>query len=941
MDFLYTILNAIADPVFIKNRDHKWVFLNNACCKFIGLPIEDLLGRSDRDIFPRHQADVFWAMDEAVFSSGRENVNEEELTDTEGATHFIITKKTRYVTADGSVLLVGIINDITERKQNEALLIGQTKKDQLFSAVAESVPGFVFTIRVGTDGHTSFPYASSGIEAVCGLRPEDIRDDAQVLRSRYHPDDRLRLLALMKETERTLAPFRIEIRIANREKIYCWVEIRSQPKRQPDGSTEWHGIMLDITERKNAQDRMELLERSIDMSTDAIFLNNEQMRFTYVNDAACRSLGYSREELLTMTPADIDPNLTLEQVGKKHKTLNPGDSFTLESFHRAKDGRTYPVEIIVNIFMEAGEKFGLTVVRDITARKKIENELRIAACVFESSEGMVVTDSDTVVLKVNQAFTNITGYKPEEIIGKKPSVLSSGYHDGEFYAAMWKSINETGTWEGEIWNLRKNGGVFPERLIISTVKDSKNEVTNYVGSFSDISIFKATEKEIRDLAFFDQLTKLPNRRLLLDRLQQAIASSARSGKIGALLMIDLDNFKSINDTLGHDRGDLLLQQVAHRLQSSVREGDTVARLGGDEFVVMLEGLNEHPLEAAAQTEIVCAKILEALRHTYLLVTHEYHNTPSIGVTLFGNNKHQADDILKQADIAMYKSKYIGRNTVSFFDNKMQEDINFRTALESELRRSLEKHQLQLHYQLQVDDSSHPLGVEALIRWHHPEYGLVAPNHFIPLAEETGIILPIGHWVLETACSQIATWRQSARTRDLVMSVNVSPKQFRQSDFVCQIKDLVRRYDIHPGQLKLELTESLLLENITDTIEIMNSLKELGVSFSLDDFGTGYSSLQYLKSLPLDQLKIDQSFVRDITYDDSDRTIVRTIIMMAHSLNLDVIAEGVETEEQRQILLKMGCKEFQGYLFAEPEPIEKVENMLELHRQRAPREKADG
>ncbi len=564
---------------------------------------------------------------------------------------------------------------------------------------------------------------------------------------------------------------------------------------------------------------------------------------------------------------------------------------------------------------------------EMAERKKAEIELRIAAISFESQESMVITDADGVILRVNQAFTETSGYTAEEVIGQTPRLLKSGLHGADFYRVMWDTINCTGTWRGEIWDRRKNGEIYPKLLSISAVKGDDGAVTHYVGSHIDITERKAAEEEIKTLAFFDHLTRLPNRRLLLDRLKQALASSARSGKEGALLFIDMDNFKTLNDTLGHNIGDLLLQQVAHRLELCVREGDTVARLGGDEFVVILEDLSEKALEAAEQTKTVGEKILASLTQPYQLASHEYRSTPSIGATLFNDHQQSIDELLKQADIAMYQAKNSGRNALRFFDQMMQETVNARAALEGELRKALESQQFQLYYQFQVDEAQRLLGAEALIRWMHPERGLVSPAQFIPLAEETGLILPIGHWVLETACAQIKKWQQDVQTRNLVLAVNVSAKQFRKADFVAEVQSLIKRHAINPAQLKLELTEGMLLDSLEDTIETMTTLHELGVQFSLDDFGTGYSSLQYLKRLPLDQLKIDQSFVRDIAFDISDRAIVRTIIAMAQSLGLDVIAEGVETEEQRQILLDNRCTHYQGYLFSMPVPIEQFEESI--------------
>ena len=449
-------------------------------------------------------------------------------------------------------------------------------------------------------------------------------------------------------------------------------------------------------------------------------------------------------------------------------------------------------------------------------------------------------------------------------------------------------------------------------LGIANGHDLLNEITQR----KQVSLF--------NLAHFDQLTKLPNRRLLIDRLNHAVATSARSGHCGALLFLDLDYFKTLNDTLGHEMGDLLLQQVASRLTTHVREGDTVARLGGDEFVLLLENLSEHVLEAATQAKIVGEKILTALNQPYQLKAHTYHNTCSIGATLLNGHEVETEELFKQADIAMYQSKSDGRNTLRFFDQVMQDVITTRAGLESELRKAIEQQQFQLHYQIQVDSAGKPLGAEALIRWIHPERGTISPIHFIPLAEKTGLILPIGQWVLETACAQLKQWQQAKETRDLVLAVNVSARQFLQEDFAEKVLVTVRHHGIDPTRLKLELTESMLLDRIEHIIATMTELKVVGIRFSLDDFGTGYSSLQYLKKLPLDQIKIDQSFLRDIVTGSIDRAIVRTIITMGHSLGLDVIAEGVDAAEQQQFLLDNGCSHYQGYLFSRPVPIDEFE-----------------
>ncbi|MBV6323719.1 putative bifunctional diguanylate cyclase/phosphodiesterase [Duganella violaceipulchra] len=546
--------------------------------------------------------------------------------------------------------------------------------------------------------------------------------------------------------------------------------------------------------------------------------------------------------------------------------------------------------------------------------------LRLAATVFEAAQGMMVTDAHGRIVQVNRAFVRITGYSSEEVVGQTPRLLSSGRHVPDFYTVMWTAIARDGIWEGEIWNRRKNGEVYPEHLSITAVRDNGGEITNYVAALTDITLSKAANDEIRSLAFYDPLTRLPNRRLLLDRLRQVLAASGQHDHYCALMFIDLDNFKILNDTLGHNVGDLLLSQVAERLQSSLRKGDTVARLGGDEFVVLVEGLSSGALEAAAEVESLGAKILAALNRPYELGTHHCRSTPSIGATLFHNGEPPLpDDLLKQADIAMYQAKQAGRNGMRFFDRQMQDRISERAQMENDLRHAIERDQFVLHYQVQVDQHGKARGAEALIRWIRGDGTTVSPASFIPLAEETGLILSIGRWVLETACAQLAAWQTAPRMAQLVLAINVSAQQFHQPDFGAEVRAAVERHGIDPRSLKLELTEGVLLDKIEETIACMQELKAIGVRFSLDDFGTGYSSLQYLKRLPLSQLKIDQSFVRDLASDSNDQVIVRTIIAMARSLQLDVIAEGVETMAQRVLLEELGCRRYQGYLYSRPVP----------------------
>jgi len=566
---------------------------------------------------------------------------------------------------------------------------------------------------------------------------------------------------------------------------------------------------------------------------------------------------------------------------------------------------------------------------EIEVRRSAEKQLKLAAEVFNNAtEGITIADADERILAVNDAFTRITGYTSDEIVGQTSRILASGRQNKAFYEAMWDALKADAHWQGEIWNRRKNGEIFPEWLSITAIRDESGITSHYVAVFSDLTQRKAADEKIDHLAFYDQLTGLPNRRLLIDRLGQALARRSRHQREGALLFIDLDNFKSVNDTLGHDTGDLLLQQVAQRLIGCVREGDTVARLGGDEFVVMLNDLSASAENAAAQTETVGEKILATLNQTYQLAEYSRNCTASIGIALFADSHELVEELLHRADLAMYRAKAAGRNTLRFFDPQMQAVVTARAAIELDLHRAIAERQFLLFYQAQVDSTGRVFGAEVLIRWQHPERGLVFPGEFISLAEDTGLILPIGQWVLETACRQLAVWSYRPLLDDLTISVNVSARQLHSKNFVDQVVTLLAQTGADPRRLKLELTESLLVDDVEDVIVKMNALKEKGVGFSLDDFGTGYSSLSYLKRLPLDQLKIDQSFIRGIPDDPDDAAIAQMIVVLAETMGLLVIAEGVENDAQRGFLAHQGCHAYQGYLFGRPVPVEDFETFAQ-------------
>ncbi|MCB5187467.1 EAL domain-containing protein [Methylobacillus caricis] len=579
--------------------------------------------------------------------------------------------------------------------------------------------------------------------------------------------------------------------------------------------------------------------------------------------------------------------------------------------------------------LEEREKWQLEVLELKQQLKMAEQELRITRHAFETQDGMIVTDANNVILRVNRAFTRLTGYSQEEVIGTNPSILKSGRQNAAFYRRMWDTLRKHRFWQGEVWDKRKDGSIYPKLLTITAVADENNEVVNYIGTFSDVSQQKEAKENIYRLAFYDPLTQLPNRRLLMDRLSQALAGSLRNHSYGAVLFIDLDNFKTLNDTKGHDFGDLLLIEVAARLRNCIRQGDTVARFGGDEFLVILEGVSYDEDIATGGALNVAEKVCKAISHTYTLKGYNYHCTASIGISMFHGDDFTVHELLRRADTAMYQAKHTGRNTFCLFNPHMQHILEQRALLEADLRQALARDQFRLYYQMQVDAQQRAYGAEVLLRWQHPERGIVSPAHFIELAEETGLILPIGHYVLISACRQLKQWEQEESTRDLMLSVNVSIMQLSQADFVEQVKAILETTKANPNRLKIELTESLVLDSSSSNADKMAALQQLGIHFAMDDFGTGYSSLIHLKRLPLNQLKIDRSFVGNIDHNLNDAVIVKTIIAMANALDLEVIAEGVETEAQLELLRQYGCFAFQGYLFSQPVCLEEFHQLLLL------------
>ena len=674
---------------------------------------------------------------------------------------------------------------------------------------------------------------------------------------------------------------------------------------------------LVVQRTREVREREAYLRAIIDNQPFLVWLKDTESRFLTVNQVfaqACKvddALTLVGKTDLDIWPRDLAENYRTEDrlvmASRQQKIVE-------EAVELPEGRRSWFETFKTPVLDETGRLLGTAgFARDITKRKEVEERLREAATVLEvTTEAIMVTDPKGVIKMVNPAFTEITGYASDEAVGQTPRLLKSGRHDQKFYERIWEQMQRSGHWEGEIWNRRKNGRVYPEWQSISAVYGQAGEVAEYVSVFSDITRRKLTEEEIRYRANFDPLTGLPNRSLLMERLTQAIKHSQREVERVAILFLDLDHFKEINDTLGHAQGDQLLRQAAERLRQCVRDTDTVARQGGDEFVILLHGL-----EQAGDAELVAGKIIASLGEPFDLDGHAAHIGVSIGITLFPEDGSDVMDLFRNADLAMYRAKDAGRNTFQFYETAMTESAMARRHLEADLRQALVRGEFVLHYQPVLDLASGQVcGAEALIRWNHPERGLVPPGDFIALAEETGLIRDMGAWVLEEACRQLALWRTSGLSA-LYVAVNLSSRQIPDAMTPEGLSGLLARHGLGPNALVLEITEGVLLADTEKTRKWLKGVHDLGYRISLDDFGTGYSSLAYLKRFPVDVVKVDQSFIRDMEHDPADRALVEAILAMARSLGLGVVAEGVENGHQLELLRGLGCRYVQGYHLSRP------------------------
>lgn len=712
-------------------------------------------------------------------------------------------------------------------------------------------------------------------------------------------------------------------------------------KVEVEGRIIYTAILRDITSRRLLESAMRLnearLSQAVDIAGVGFFEHDKASDITYWSPQMRVIFGVGPDETVSMQtlldsvfPADKEKLLSV--MDGVQRASGEG-CFALSYRTLRRDGEIRWLAVQIHISFAGSDEARHAVrfvgaVRDITRRIASEEALQLASSVYQSShEGILVTDENNLIVDINPAFTELTGYTLNEVKGQDPRMFQSGMHGPAFYQEMWQSIHDTGHWQGEIWDKRRDGVLHAKWISISAIRHPDGSLFRYVAQFTDISEKKRRDELIWTQANFDALTSLPNRRLLADRLSQAMSASTRSGIYCGLLSLDLDHFKHLNDTLGHGMGDKLLIEVARRLQDCVREEDTVARMGGDEFLVVLKKLSADQSEAALMAEQVAEKIRSELCRPYHLADIVYHSSSSIGIVILRGHEESEENLLSHVDAAMYQAKARGRNSIGFFDADMQAALEKRSQLEGALRGALERGEFTLYYQLQVDHLGHATGAEALLRWNRPGYGMLLPEQFLAVAEETGLILSVGQWVLETACDELARWQTDPLLAGLRISINVSARQFRVAGFVGQVSEVLKKRGVNPQRLNLELTETLVLDNVEASIAKMNQLKQLGVTFSMDDFGTGYSSLSYLSRLPIDQIKIDESFVSDMTSSSRDAAMVTTIISMAQSLGMAVIAEGVETGAQREFLAHRGCKSYQGYFYENPLPVSDLVDKL--------------
>lgn len=904
------------------NIDGEFIEVNQAWLDMLGYTHEEVMGHSFQNFL----------IDEGFMEenlphfkkTGEIQLPVTKMLCKDGTTKIIhIDGRIGYDEQGGFLQTHCILTDITAQQQShqrERELKARLEHMLTFS------PATIYNFSPNESGEFTMTYIGDNVRDLLGYEPKYFLEDIRFWNRHVHPDDYKKINADLSELF-SLEHYSHEYRFRHKDGSYRWMHDEMRLLHDKDGNPlEIIGYWADITERKLAEQAIKQSEarwRSFtESSPDYIMLVDLQGEIQFVN----RTLPeFSLEQVIGRPMFEFMPE-AFQSVAKDclERVIESGKPDWFECDYQDHEGNISHFESHVGPIIEKGKTSALLVcARDISMRKRIENELRLAATAFKNTaESVVITDENNIIISVNRAFTQITGYSRDEALGKNPNILKSDRHDDTFYAELWSSLNTTGHWRGEVWDRRKNGELFPAWQTLSVVKDKQGNIVNYVSVMADISSFKQSQAELDFLAYHDPLTELPNRILLKDRLEHAIKITHKDKQKLAVLFLDLDRFKNVNDSLGHPIGDTLLQLTAKRITSLVRAEDTVARLGGDEFVIIMEQIHE-----AQDAASLAQKLIAGFQQPFTVENHELHLSISLGICIYPTDGEDCDTLIKHADAAMYQAKKEGRNDYQFYTKKLTAIVFERLMLESALRHALERNELVLHYQPQYSLTTNTLiGAEALIRWEHPDLGLIAPDKFIPVAEESGLIEAIGEWVLNTASEQAQKWRTSDNFEGRI-AVNVSGRQFYRSEFVEVVRSALANTKLSPQHLDLEITESILIQEAGKAATVLKNLKALGVRISIDDFGTGYSSLSYLKNFSVDTLKIDRSFIRDLPDDPNDEAITRATIALAHNLQLEVIAEGVETERQRAFLQSLSCDVAQGFLYARALPAEEFTELL--------------
>lgn len=928
---LHITLQSIGDAVIVTDANGLITRINPVACRLTGWTEGQALGQSLMSVFDIYNANN----NEPIENPVSKVLETGDVVELSNSTLLLARDGTRYhisdsaapirSTAESDAPILGVIlvfQDVSkqyqlrqELKQSVDFLQSMLRVSPSVTYVLDLLPGPIFRLS----------YVTESVEGITGISADFWLENPHNWQQHIHPED---ILGVMETLQRALSndkPVNNRFRFRHKDGHYLYVQDCLSASQTQEGMTQIVGVVLDTSEQQHMLAENMLLGDILERSLNEIYIvDAETMLFTRVNLGARNNLGYSMEELQTMTLLDITRDMTQEQMQEIIEPLTNQElpRLQFEATHRRKDGSAYQVSISLQSDFYDDRKVYVAIVDDISERKQTEHALNLASMVFKNSnEGIIITNSENRIIRVNTAFTEMTGYAESEVLNQNPNLLKSGKHDQHFYEDLWQSLQKDGRWSGEIYNRRKNGEIYLQWLSITQVNNQDSHCQNFVAIMSDITKYREAEQRINFLAHHDVLTKLPNRALLSDRIRQAVITNDRYGQKLALLYLDLDRFKFINDSLGHAVGDLLLISVAEKLKKQMRDQDTVCRTGGDEFIILLPDTDADGAAHVAQ------KLIEKMTEPFEIEDNQLFITLSIGISIYPDNGKDPETLNKHADTAMYRAKHAGRNQYQFFTEEMHSQIIHKLELEHALRFALSREQLYLAFQPQVDLSTNKIsGAEVLLRWHYPPVGDISPLEFIPVAEETGMINPIGHWILDTAIGQCKKWYDDGH-QDLVMAINISAVQFNNPMLVSTIVELLKTHDLPPKNLELEITESVAMFNMDLTIKQMQAMAAAGIRLSLDDFGTGYSSLSYLKKFPINKLKIDQSFVFDMLDDPDDAAIVDAVITLAHSLGLKTLAEGVETHEHLLALKEKGCDLMQGFYFSKPISADDFENML--------------